>query len=104
MIAYDQEYFDQEYRYRQDDAQLECLANAASDGFEGREPQCLDDIYYLRSYWQGKLAKIESVLEQCVSMHKSLKDRATDQQNRLNHLGNRLNIVANRVFRDDGEF
>jgi len=100
----DLDYFDQQYQSRQDDAALDAQADGASDGFDGKEAQMPFDSAYMSGYWQGKQAKTGILLDQCLSTLEAVKSRACYQQSRLDHLGRMLEIVANRVLPEEGEF
>lgn len=100
----DLDYFDQQYQQRQDDAALDLQADGAADGFDNREAQFPADSAYMSGFLRGKLAKTELILRQCQTTLKSLKERSSEQQSRLNFIRRSLEIVVNRVMPEDGEF
>ncbi|WP_250125516.1 hypothetical protein [Chroococcidiopsis sp. CCMEE 29] len=83
MLAHDTAYFDEQYQERQDDCILDLEADGARDGWEGREPEHPNDSVYMSGFFRGKLAKTELILEQCQAMIGSIRNKASDQQSKL---------------------
>ncbi|WP_250126041.1 hypothetical protein [Chroococcidiopsis sp. CCMEE 29] len=82
MMSYEQQYFDNEYQFRQDDALLEMMADAASDGFHGKDLES-NDPDYLQAYYQGKQRRIALLLDETERMLGVVKTTLGTQESRL---------------------